>query len=119
MYTTAQILSIAVLAFAFNFVKAQSIITDNDNYTPQDLATSILQGSCANIFNVTYIGNAQSIGYFSNGSSIGISDGVLLTTGNTDAARGPNDATDATFVATRPGDFDLEAATGVMGTQDA
>lgn len=98
---------------------SQTLVTDNSTYSPTELVEEILLGSCVEISNVSYTGNPQSIGYFNNGGSIGIQEGILLTTGNTNVAIGPNNATDATFVANRPGYGILETVTGVTNSQDA
>ncbi|HXH18438.1 MAG TPA: choice-of-anchor L domain-containing protein, partial [Chitinophagales bacterium] len=66
-----------------------------------------------------YTGAAPAVGYFSNGSGIGMESGLILTTGNTDVAPGPNSTEDAGYAPGTPGDATLEAVTGVFPTYDA
>jgi gliding motility-associated-like protein len=48
-------------------------------------------GDCFEIQNASFIGNANGIGAFSNGgTSIGLDDGVIISTGNITNAPGPN-----------------------------
>jgi len=95
--------------------------TDNTTYTPPQLVTDVLLGSCVSAFNVQYTGENGAIGYFSNGAGIGMDDGILITSGNTDLAPGPNTFSDATRDWPSGGDFDLENAAGLpaLSTQDA
>lgn len=52
-------------------------------------------GTCDNIFNIAPIGNTSGIGYFDQGTtSIGLSRGIILSTGPIANAHGPNAATD-------------------------
>ncbi|HXH18837.1 MAG TPA: choice-of-anchor L domain-containing protein, partial [Chitinophagales bacterium] len=95
------------------FCSSPVIVTDNDNYTPEELVEDILLGACVDVFNVEYTGAPEAIGYFSNGGSLGLQNGILLTTGSTDVAVGPNNAPDATYIAGQPGDSDLESAAGL------
>src|ERR1051325_1790363 len=106
-----------IIIFIPNARLFSTIITDNDNYSPEDLV-NILLGSCVNVSNIRYTGNVASIGYFSNGGSLGISQGVLLTTGSTDVAVGPNNASDASYISGQSGDASLEQVTCVTNTQD-
>ncbi len=95
------------------------LITNNTQFTKQQLVTDVLLGSCVEAFNISYTGAAVAAGYFTNGQGIGMASGVLLTSGNTNIAPGPNTLTDATFDSQTPGDAALETAAGVSPTFDA
>ncbi|MDZ4844980.1 MAG: choice-of-anchor L domain-containing protein, partial [Chitinophagales bacterium] len=89
------------------------IVTDNDNYTPDELVEDILLGSCIDVSNIDYTGAPGAIGYFSNGGAMGLAQGILLTTGSTDIAVGPNNLGVASAIAGTPGDSELENAAGL------
>lgn len=93
--------------------------TDNTTYTPPQLVTDVLLGSCVSAFNIQYTGESQAVGYFSNGAGIGMEEGILLTSGSTAVAEGPNTLSDATVDWALPGDADLNAAAGLLGSLDA
>lgn len=90
-----------------------SITTDNTAYTPQQLVQDILLGSCIEAFNITTSGSGQAIGYFANGTPLGITDGILLTTGTITNARGPNNTSNVSSQLLFPGDADLNTVAGV------
>lgn len=55
------------------------------------ISNVLIGGNCFDVSNVTSFGNASARGTFSNGSTnIGISDGVVLATGNVNVLPGPN-----------------------------
>ncbi|MEQ8703193.1 MAG: choice-of-anchor L domain-containing protein [Phaeodactylibacter sp.] len=74
---------------------SNGIITDN-SYTVEELVQDVfVNGACNTITNIQAIGNEEGIGYFEDGaSSIGMERGVILSTGPTENAHGPNDYTD-------------------------
>ena len=80
---------------------------------PEDIIRDIFIGStCVEVTNVTITGgNPNGFGSFTNGgSSIGISEGIIITSGSINNAPGPNNTTEAT--ATNDdliGDADLES----------
>lgn len=61
-------------------------------FTPEELVKDhFIKGSCQNVFNIQTIGNAAGLGYFSNAEDVlGISKGIILSTGNIEDAVGPN-----------------------------
>lgn len=61
-------------------------------FTPEELVKDhFIKGSCQNIFNIETIGNEVGLGYFSNAEDVlGISKGIILSTGNIEDAVGPN-----------------------------
>ena len=96
----------------------QDGIKTNNSYTVEELVRDIfVKGGCENVSNIKSFGNKASIGYFEKGSStIGLKDGVLMSTGDIRNAEGPNGVTDAsTFFEVKKNDKDLkEMATDVM-----
>ncbi|MCC7244699.1 MAG: choice-of-anchor L domain-containing protein [Saprospiraceae bacterium] len=60
--------------------------------TPTALVRDVLiGGDCFDIANVSYSGDSTQIGTFSNGlSNIGFDNGIIMATGNTNIALGPN-----------------------------
>lgn len=70
--------------------------------------------------NITYRGVKRSAGFFSNGSSIiGISQGVILSSGDIANVVGPNSADDITADNNLPGDSDLNNLIPGYTTYDA
>ncbi|MDY0142212.1 MAG: choice-of-anchor L domain-containing protein [Bacteroidales bacterium] len=72
-----------------SFPKALSV---NVNiYSPQQLVTEVLITGCLTASNITFAGNTQQIGYFSNAiPGLDFAEGVILSTGNVMDAPGPN-----------------------------
>ena len=84
-------------------------ITVTQNGDANALATALL-GSGVTISNATLQGAAAASGTFSSGtSSIGISNGVILATGNVSTAEGPNNQDGAGTGLGTPGFADLGA----------
>jgi len=78
------------LSVSFLWGGLQAQITVNTTPTAQQLA-ELLAGSNLVVSNATLTGAASSHGSFSNGGSqIGMTSGVLLSTGNVSTAPGPN-----------------------------
>ncbi|MCH2129865.1 MAG: MBL fold metallo-hydrolase, partial [Pirellulaceae bacterium] len=68
--------------------------------------------------NAVFVGGATSAGFFEGGSdSIGIPNGIILTSGDANLASGPNNDDGATGLASQVGDLDLDAAFNTA-TQD-
>lgn len=82
---------------AENLFNMMGIATD-PSYTAQQLIEDVfIGGGCFEVSNVTVIGNAQGIGYFSNGlSSVNIDEGVILASGAIGNSAGPNNVTNIT-----------------------
>ena len=60
------------------------------------IKNTLIGGDCFDVSNITFYGNAKSRGTFSNGaSSINISTGVVLSTGDVNMLPGPNDFDDS------------------------
>ncbi|MCF8276278.1 MAG: choice-of-anchor L domain-containing protein [Flavobacteriales bacterium] len=96
------------------------------SYTPQQLVENVLIGQGVQVSNFQFTGNAASRGFFDgSASNIGLSSGVILSTGRVIDAIGPNNtqagslAEDGTGFST-PGDAALTAISGLsVGTYDA
>jgi gliding motility-associated-like protein len=71
-------------------------IRAHSDFSVSELVKDIFAGgACDNITNVKAIGDAGGIGYFYNGDeSIGLSTGIVLSTGPVEHIEGPNQATD-------------------------
>ncbi len=107
MKTLRYLLHIVPLFFVFQ-TRAQ--IAVSDTMALNDLIQSLV-GDGITISNITT--NGGSYGEFSNGDgSIGISDGLIMTSGDIQTALGPNNIGSATSFAGTPGDADLEAQIG-------
>lgn len=105
-----------LLPFAFLFCVTSGFaqLTVNGSLTPQQLVQTILIGNGVSASNVTYNGAPVAIGSFNGtASNIGISNGILLTTGNLTNAVGPNNLGGQGLNNNRPGDADLNTISGV------
>lgn len=56
------------------------------------LITDVFLGDCLEATNITYTGSLDALGTFSNGGSIGIEEGIIISTGLALSAEGPNTA---------------------------
>lgn len=84
----------------------------------------LLGGGCVSIFNVTYTGDPQALAYFEQGPNldIGYSSGILMTTGYSEVAYGPDDSEGETVPMgglNLPGDPDLDEVNPNFPTNDA
>ena len=72
----------------------QSGIGTFNGFTAEHLIKEIFAtGACDNIDSIATIGEMEGIGYFEDGlSSIGLGEGIILSTGPTHHAQGPNQA---------------------------
>ncbi|MBW6459254.1 MAG: choice-of-anchor L domain-containing protein, partial [Bacteroidales bacterium] len=74
----------------------------------------ILVGGGVEVSNISYTGHANSSGKFWGGpGNIGIRDGIILTSGDANIAKGPNNSGSAGWSAGTPGDPDLTSISGV------
>jgi len=68
------------------------IQTTTSAYTTTELIEDLfVSGSCVEISNITFTGNNDAVGSFSNGGAIGIESGIVLSTGFINNIPGPND----------------------------
>ncbi len=98
-----------------------AITTNSSGYTPQQLIEDVfIGGGCFEVSNVTYNGATVARGYFENGStSIGIADGMILSSGNIATATGPNNATGAGSSVGGGTDLDLAGLVSGITVYDA
>jgi gliding motility-associated-like protein len=102
-------------------IRANAQITVNTAMTPAQLVQNVLLGSGVQVSNVTFVGNADYKSQFQGTSNIGMTDGVLLTTGSASVAVGPNNETSESAGGGTGGDADLNniiGLTGSAGTHD-
>ncbi len=66
------------------------IQVETGTLSPQALISDVFLGDCLSASNIQYTGNLNAIGTFSQGSSIGIEEGIILSSGNAMDAEGPN-----------------------------
>jgi len=89
-------------------------ITQNSNII--DLVKNVLFGNaCGDVSNITYNGHPGAIGSFSNGqTNLGLSDGIVLSTGQAYIWQGANSQSNATggFGTAYGNDPDLAAISG-------
>ena len=96
----------------YNPAKSQVLQVSSD-ITPEEMVEMLI-GSGLDYDNVVYTGNDISRGSFWGGpGNIGLSNGIILTSGNVAIAPGPNDASGAGANANQEGDPDLTAIAGV------
>lgn len=71
---------------------------------------SFLMGNGVSIFNVTYNGSPNAIGYFTaSNTTLNMNGGLVMTTGSINDVPGPNNSTGSGTDNTYPGDADLTA----------
>ena len=91
-------------------------LTTSTAQTPAQLVQNVLVGSGVVVSNVTYTGDPNAIGSFGGTSNIGLSSGILLTTGtvlgNLDGPIGPNNSAGAGTDNGRGGYPQLDAISG-------
>ncbi|OFY94779.1 MAG: hypothetical protein A2309_07705, partial [Bacteroidetes bacterium RIFOXYB2_FULL_35_7] len=74
-------------------VKDVMALTVTTNLTPQQLVQNYLITGCLQAYNVTFTGDLQGIGYFTNANPpLGFNSGVILASGPVTNAVGPNNS---------------------------
>ncbi|MFM1874331.1 MAG: hypothetical protein RL266_68 [Bacteroidota bacterium] len=98
-------------------------ITVSSATTPtqvQDYVENVLLGSCVTASNITFVGTANAAGTFDgNGTALGLTDGVILTSGQAAMAMGPDNANSRGFGNGGAGDPDLTVLASGFQTYDA
>ncbi len=85
----------------------------NDNFDDEDDLVELFIGTCIQYQNPNFSGNAAQIGYFSSGGTFGMTEGIIMSTGDVDNAEGPNDLTEAaTLFGVDSVDSDMESISG-------
>jgi len=96
-----------------------NLIIHPNLHTPQQLVQDIFVTGCVEAYNVNYTGHNDAIGYFANGINlIGLTDGIIMSTGRVADAVGPNNSGSTTTNFNTPGDPNLNAIIP-QTTQDA
>lgn len=107
-----------MLTFLFVSLITYGQLTVQKGFSAQQLGNN-LAGANINIINPSIVGDTSQYGLFNfTGTGLGLSSGVILSTGDIDNAIGPNTQGGASTGYNRPGDTDLSALAG-FGTQDA
>jgi hypothetical protein len=108
-------LTAGLLATVFvPFTGRAQVLQVSSSITPEQMVQEILIGGGVVTSNITYTGNNISRGKFWGGpGNIGITEGILLTSGNVTKAPGPNNSESAGQDSNQPGDPDLTAIAGV------
>ena len=102
-------MKLSILFFLMLFtVFSYAQLTVQNGFTAQQLGSN-LAGANINIINPAItLGNAGQYGLFSfTGTGLGLSSGVILSSGNINNAIGPNNTPTATTAYGAPGDPDL------------
>ncbi|MDA1052306.1 MAG: DVUA0089 family protein [Planctomycetota bacterium] len=94
------------------------VVTITSTTTNADaLRDALLGPGVTAVGNATFVGGPTSAGFFvGGGSSIGIEDGIILTSGDATFAGGPNISDSSSGLASQAGDADLDAAFGITTT---
>ena len=108
-YTLKSLLIFIIIVLDFNQLKAQLHV--DTSYTVQYLVQNVLLGNGVNVSNIQFNGGSQSIAKFNGiNSNIGLSSGLILSTGSVLDAVGPNNSSSGNAVNGNlglPGDTNL------------
>lgn len=121
------------LFYIFILISSSNVsaqLVTNSNVTPNNLVQNTLLGAGVNAFNISYTGSNDAIGFFNGSSSnIGLSSGIIMTTGTVrnrtslfgaqQGPFGPNDEPGAGFDNNEPGYGQLNAFTNGTDTYNA
>src|SRR5688572_1668109 len=83
-------------------------ITVDTTTTPAQLA-QLLSGPGVTVSNVSYTGATGAKGSFYGNSNLGMSAGIVLSTGKADSLAGPNNRATISHQYNNPGDGDLSS----------
>ncbi|HNV99274.1 MAG TPA: choice-of-anchor L domain-containing protein [Chitinophagales bacterium] len=121
MKTTLRNLLFAAIAVCFNAIpgQLQAQLVVDATYTVEDLVSELI-GEGVTVSDITLDCPDGAFGYFECvDCNVGISSGIMLTSGSVDNAVGPNNTSGASTGLGAPGDPDLDMIPGVLGTNDA
>ncbi len=110
----ACVFTVALLSVPAFALKTKSIA---DGLTAAEVAATVT-GPGATITNIKFTGSPQAIGTFSEGG-LGISSGIILSSGDVATAVGPNDDTGAGAALGTAGDTQLNTIVSPNATHDA
>ena len=115
-----KIFFIFIVGFNFLFIRqAAAQLTVAGGLTPTQLVQNVLIGSGITVNNVVYTGADTAIGTFNGtASNIGLSYGVIMTSGDRTVAPGPNTQSGAGYDNNQSGDASLDLLT-TSSTYDA
>ena len=98
----------------------KDIFTVDTTYTPAELVQNNIANGCIEVSNIIFNGNIHQAGYFNGGNStIGISNGIVLSTGNVKNAEGPNSSIQTSTDYSGNGDSLIDNITGANASEDA
>ena len=112
-------ISLLIVLLFFNSIYSQ-LIVNNTSITPAQLVQNVLLGAGVSASNIKFNGSLVSAnlirdqaGQFSGTSNIGLAGGIILSTGNSQVAVGPNNLANRSNLSATPqsGDPDLEQLT--------
>ncbi len=114
------VLVVFLIISSVNLVQATITTTDLDSgMTPGEMV-NLLLGSGVTVSNITYTGANIAAGSFSDDSGIiGITGGIIMSSGNISHANGPNDIDNKSANNSQPGDVDLNSLITGVNTFDA
>lgn len=108
-YTLKSLLIFIIIVLDFNQLKAQLLV--DTSFNVQYLVQNVLLGNGVNVSNIQFNGGSQSIAKFNGiNSNIGLSSGLILSTGSVLDAVGPNNSSSGNAVNGNlglPGDTNL------------
>jgi gliding motility-associated-like protein len=111
------LITFASLLFLVNSASAQLTV---DNTTTPEEALEELLGEGITVSNITFSGDLTQIGTFGcNSCGVNIESGVILASGDTEVAEGPNDLTSASLGDGNTGATDPDLETIQEGLNDA
>ncbi len=115
------LISIELIEPEVENINKMAILSVNP-YVPTDILVNdvFIGGDCYDTNNISYTGHTQSSGTFGNGlNTLGVMDGVMLSSGNLTNAPGPNTITNAGNALNTAGDPDLEIIANTTLVYDA
>jgi len=89
-----------VLSLSSPLLAQDEGIQTTDSLSVEELVKNqFIRGNCRNVNNITAIGDETlGIGQFNNGANIiNLSDGILISTGDIDLAKGPNESSESSY----------------------
>lgn len=114
-----RIFTLLIFLSSLSLAQAQILIDSAANW--QQHIPNLLGGECVQISNVSVTGDLGAFGLFQDTSGLlGITQGIVMTSGRARIAAGPNDQSGAGLGLYTPGDADLQALlNGMTLTYDA
>jgi hypothetical protein len=117
LYSPHTFIPLIIIVVTSLFISAQAkadTLFVSSSITPEEMVQEILIGGGIVSSNITYTGNNISRGEFWGGpGNVGISEGIILTSGNVTIAPGPNNNDGAGANSGQGGDADLTQIAGV------